>query len=146
MVPAVLWAVAYAIIALGGILGRRGSARRGIAALVVGQTAVLGAALLGLAPALDPHMEGAREYRAAELARREVPSARVVLYRTRPEAAAFIVGHSVPVFAEGQEEALVNELAKGRAALILPYRMKNADFLSRLPVRQTWKVGDRAVV
>jgi 4-amino-4-deoxy-L-arabinose transferase-like glycosyltransferase len=146
VVPVLLWAAAYAVVALGGVLGRRGRTRRALLALAIGQTAVLAAAFLGFAPALDPHMEGAREYRAAELARRQIPGGRVVLYETRPEAVAFALGHAVPVFPEGQEAALVNELAKNRSALILPYRLRNSDFLTRLPVRQTWKVGDRALM
>jgi 4-amino-4-deoxy-L-arabinose transferase-like glycosyltransferase len=146
VVPVLLWAATYGVIVLGGVLGRRGRTRWGLFALAIGQTAALGAAFLAFAPALDPHMEGAREYRAAQLARRAVPGGRVVLYETRPEAAAFVLGHTVPVFSGGQEGALVNELAKGRSALILPYRLRNSDFLSRLPIRQTWKVGDRALM
>jgi hypothetical protein len=82
----------------------------------------------------------------AQLAQRELPHTRVVLYETRPEAVVFVLHHPVATYDRRQQEELVNDLAQGPAALLAPTRKEDQGFLARLPVRRRWQVGDRVLL
>jgi len=112
LAPALVWAAGYGIICLGAVLALVNRARLGTHALVVGQAVAIAAILGGILPLLAPYMEGSREYRLAEIATRELPHLRVVLYETRPEAVVFVLRHPVPVYDRRQQEELLNDLAQ----------------------------------
>lgn len=141
--PVAVWVAAYAVIAFGVVmvLARRRVA--GLAVIAAGQVVVLGAVLVGIFPVISPYLEGGRESRLAEIAQQKLPGRRVLLYDTRPEAVAFVLGRTVPLFARDQQEQLLVELRNGPAALIAPAPKEPT--WSLLIDREVGRVGDRGV-
>ena len=136
--PAYLWAAAYGIIAVGAILGLARRPRAGIGVMAVGQTAAVAVVLAGILPILSPFMEGAREYRLTQLAQRELPRAKVVLYETRPEAVCFVLGREVATYGKRQEQELRDSLSNQQVALLAPEQ----ELPTGLPAGRQWKVGN----
>ena len=138
VLPAYLWAGAYGVIAVGAVLGLVRRPGAGIGLVAVGQTAAVAVVLTGLLPILSPYMEGAREYRLAQLAQRELPRAEVVLYETRPEAVSFVLGREVAIYGKRQEQELRDSLSNQQAALLAPEQ----EVPPGLPVGRRWRVGN----
>ena len=104
----------------------------------------VGAVLLGILPVLSPYLEGGREYRLAQLAQWELPRSQVVLYDTRPEAVAFVLGRPVPAYGRDQFDQALFHLEGGPVALVAPAKAR--ELWESLPVRRVWQVGDRVLL
>lgn len=143
VLPAALWVAGYGVIALGAARALSNGPRAGIGALIGGQAIALCAVLAGFLPVLAPYLAGAPAL-LAEVARRELPGRRVLLYDTRPEAAAFALGRSVPVFSADERRDLLRALERGPAAVIAP--LSAGELRSELPVRRAWREGDRVLL
>ncbi len=138
ILPSACWVVGLATIILGGISALRGSSRRGISLLVVGQVVVVGALLIGVLPVLSPYLGGGPAY-LAQTAQLELPGSRIILYETRPEGVAFILRRSVPVFSHNEQDKLLSELRRGQTTLITP--LKEREFWETLPHKRQWTRG-----
>jgi 4-amino-4-deoxy-L-arabinose transferase-like glycosyltransferase len=139
ILPVTIWASGYAVIAVGSLLALVRRPRGGLALMAGGQCLVLAAVLIGILPVLSPYLGGA-EARLAQLASTELSHSQVVLYRVRPEAVAFVLGRTVPVFTRDQQADAVELLRAAPAALIAP--AEEQGFWSRLPARRTWRAGN----
>jgi len=138
VIPTAFWVGGCAVIAVGAVGGAAGRARQALAFMAAGQTFVVGALLLGIVPVLSPYLGGAPAY-LADLAQRDLPGSRIVLYETRPEGVAFVLRRPVPVFSHSEQEELSRQLARGPTALIAP--AKASDFWTGLPYRRLWRRG-----
>ena len=142
-VPAAFWVGGYGIIALGAAVALVGRVGTGLRFMVAGQAVILGALLIGILPVLSPYLGGASA-RLAEVARRELPDSRVVLYDTRPETVAFVLRRPVPEFSRDQQRQILAALRTGPTALIAS--AKERAFWQQLPARRVWRSGDRVLV
>ena len=143
VLPTAFWVAGYAAILVGGVEALRRAPRRGLGFMVAGQVGVLGALLIGMLPVLSPYLGGGPAY-LAEIAAREVPNSRVILYETRPEGVAFVLGETIPVFSHNERDKLVAELRKGPSALIAPLRERG--FWQSLPYIQLWARGGEVLL
>jgi len=144
VVPVLVWIAGYALIALGGACAVAGRVRAGLGAIIGGQLVAVGAVLLGILPVLSPYLEGGRESGLAELARQELPRNQVVLYDTRPEAVAFVLGRPVPAYGRDQFDRALLHLEEEPVALVAPAKAR--ELWESLPVRRVWQVGDRVLL
>lgn len=142
--PAVVWIAGYGVIVLGAATALSRRAHAALALVVTGQMVAVGAVLIGILPVLSPYLEGGRESRLAELAQRELPQSQVVLYDTRPEAVAFVLGRPVRCYGRDEAEQALSLLKDGPTALIAP--AKDEGLWEGLPVRRVWSVGDRVLL
>ena len=121
-----------------------------VALLAAGQMVILGAILLGVLPVISPYLEGGREYRLAqqakiiEHARRQDAARMTMLYDTRPEAVAFVLGHPVPAFGRDRQDELLAELRAGPALLITP--VKDSGLPQEFAVEEVARVGNRVLL
>ena len=141
--PSLVWLLSYLVIAFAAAAVLRGRSRNPVAMLTLGQLSAVAALLFGLLPVLSPYLGGGSA-RLAELARRELPGRRVVLYETHPENVNFVLKEPVPTYNEHQQGELEDELRAAPTALIAP--AKESSFWSRLPARHTWRLGDRVLL
>jgi 4-amino-4-deoxy-L-arabinose transferase-like glycosyltransferase len=141
--PALVWVAGYLVMAFAAaaVLLRR--SRNPIGMLALGQVAAVVALLFGVLPVLSPYL-GAGSSGLAELARRELPGNRIVLYQTHPENVNFVLQRPVPVYDQHQRQQLLDQLRTAPTALIAPAR--DSAFWSSLPVRRTWRLGDRVLL
>ena len=142
--PVLVWSGGYLVMVLGAALALVRRPYLGLAAMTAGQIFVLGAVLWGIFPLLSPYLEGGRESRLAQMAQRRLPGARVVLYETRPEAVAFVLQQSVPVFDGDHQDQLLTALRAGPTALIAPTR--DRPLWEHLSAREIGTVGDRVLL
>lgn len=138
VIPSACWVAGISLIISGAVLALRKRPRPGIGLLIMGQIVVLGALLLGVLPILSPFLGGGPAVLAVK-AQEELPESRIILYETRPEGVAFILERTVLVFSHNEQDKLLQELAKGRTALIAP--LKESDFWERLPYTESSKYG-----
>jgi hypothetical protein len=141
--PALICVVGYLVIAFAAaaVLLRR--SRNPIAMLALGQVAVVVAVLFGVLPVLSPYL-GAGSGGLAELARRELPGNRIVLYQTHPENVNFVLQRPVLVYDRHHREQLLEQLHAAPTALIAP--AKDSTFWGSLGARRTWRLGDRVLL
>jgi len=145
LIPGVaVWVGGYGIILVGALLALARRALFGLAAVIAGQTTVLAACLLGVLPVVSPYIEGSRESRLAEIAVRELPDSQVVLYDTRPEAVAFVLGRTVPSYAREERQRALSLTAERPTALIVP--TEAGELRRELPVQREWRVGNRLLL
>ncbi len=145
LIPGVaVWVGGYVIILAGALLALARRAPIGLGVVIAGQTTVLAACLLGVLPVVSPYLEGGRESRLAEIAVRELPDSQVVLYDTRAEAVAFVLGRTVPSYAREERERVLSLSAERPTALIVP--TEAGELRRELSVRREWSVGDRLLL
>jgi 4-amino-4-deoxy-L-arabinose transferase-like glycosyltransferase len=128
----------YFIMLLGALAVLLRRAAIGIGALSVGQLLVVAAALFGILPAASPYLGGA-EAQLAEIAQRELPKSKILLYHTYPEGVAFVLQRPVPVYNGKNRADLLKELQAGPSALLA--RARDKDFWEQLPRRRMWRAG-----
>jgi 4-amino-4-deoxy-L-arabinose transferase-like glycosyltransferase len=138
VVPVSFCAGGYAIIAVAGVVGLAGRARRALGCAIAGQAVVLAAVLGGILPVLSPYLGGAPAT-LAEVAQREIPESEIVLYETYPEAVAFVLRRPVRTFSRHQQADLLSELRQRPVALIAPVKQK--EFWQALPYRRDLRNG-----
>jgi 4-amino-4-deoxy-L-arabinose transferase-like glycosyltransferase len=138
VVPAAFWLGGYVASVIGGIEGMRGRPRAALTFMVAGQLAVVGSLLIGMLPVLSPYLGGGPAY-LAQLAKRELPGRRIVLYETRPETVAFVLRRAVPVFSHNEKAQLMTALRREPTALIAP--LEEQDLWGSLPHDQLWRRG-----
>jgi 4-amino-4-deoxy-L-arabinose transferase-like glycosyltransferase len=145
LVPGVaVWVGGYVIILVGALLALSRRTLIGLAVVIAGQTTILAACLLGVLPVVSPYLEGGRESRLAGIAARELPDSQVVLYDTRAEAVAFVLGRTVPSYAREERERVLSLSTERPTALIVP--TEAGELRRELPVRREWRVGDRLLL
>lgn len=137
--PVAVWTSGYAVVAVGSLLALARRPRGGLALAVGGQCLIVAAVLIGILPVVSPYLGGA-EASLAEVAKTELRGRQVVLYEVRPEAVAFVLRRTVPVFGRDRQADAVELLRAAPAALIAP--AKEQGFWSRLPARRTWRAGN----
>jgi 4-amino-4-deoxy-L-arabinose transferase-like glycosyltransferase len=143
VVPSAIWAGGYAGIAIGASFALFGRVRSGLAAMVAGQLMTVAALLAGILPVLSPYLGGGPA-QLAEIARSELPDSRVVLYDTRPETVAFVLGRNVPAYSGDMQKRVIDALEYEDTALVAP--LKRRDFWEKLPARRVWRSGDRVLL
>jgi len=141
--PTVIWASGYLIVGLGAGAALCGRPRNSVGTLALGQMTTVTALLFGILPLLSPYLGGGSA-RLAELAQRELPGSRVILYGTRPENVNFALKRTVPTFDWQQQVELEKELRAAPTALIAP--AEQAAFWHRLGARRSWREGDRVLL
>jgi len=151
LVPGVMvWMGAYLLIVVGALIALTGATAAGVGMVTAGQVVVLGAVLIGILPVVAPYLEGGREYRLAqeakiiEHARRQDEAGITMLYDTRPEAVAFVLGHSVPAFGRDRQDELLADLRAGPALLIIP--VKDSGLSQEFAVEELARAGDRVLL
>ncbi len=139
-----VWVAGYGIILVGALLALARRGLTGVGLLTTGQITVLAAGLIGILPVISPYLEGGRESRLAEIAQRELPDSQVVLYDTRPEAVAFVLGRTVPCYGRDEWQQALSLAGERPTALIVP--TEPGELRRGLPVRREWRVGDRLLL
>lgn len=138
IVPTAFWVGGYGASIVGAIAGIRGRGAAGVMLMAAGQLVVIGALLIGMLPVLSPYLGGGPAD-LAQLAQSDLPGRQIVLYETRPEAVAFVLRRSVPVFSHSERDKLVAALRGGPTALIAP--LKEREVWGSLPHGQVWPRG-----
>jgi len=141
--PALIWVAGYLVIAFAAAAVLLCRFRNPVEMLVLGQVAAMVALLFGVLPVLSPYLGGGSSG-LAELARRELPASRIVLYQTHPENVNFVLQRPVPTYDQHQQQQLVDQLRTAPTALIAP--AKDSAFWSSLPARHTWRLGDSVLL
>lgn len=137
VIPAAVWAGGYAVSFLAAVhLGR--PPRHIINLFTLASLTAVAALLWGLLPILSPYLGGGPA-ELARFARQRLPSHRIVLYETHPEAVAFVLQRPVPTYSHNQQAELLNALQQEPTALIAP--RKEELFLRQLPFGQQWSRG-----
>jgi 4-amino-4-deoxy-L-arabinose transferase-like glycosyltransferase len=145
LIPGVaVWVGGYVIILVGALLALARRALFGLGVVIAGQTTVLAACLLGVLPVVSPYLEGGRESRLADIAVRELPGSQVVLYDTRAEAVAFVLGRTVPSYGREERQRVLSLTAERPTALIVP--TEAVDLRRELLVQREWRVGNRLLL
>ncbi len=146
----VVWAGAYLLLVLGALIALAGAPGGGLGMMAGGQVVAIGAVLIGILPVISPHLEGGREYRLAqeakliEQARRQDAAGMTMIYDTRPEAVAFVLGHPVPAFGRDRQDELLAELRAGPALLITP--VKDSGLPQEFAVDEVARAGNRVLL